>query len=54
MKHTTGNIQQRDLRKFFEQKADEIGLDIIKQFFPENVYMRYRECCERVYTTIGI
>ncbi len=27
MKHTAGNLQQRDLRKFFEQKSDEIGFN---------------------------
>jgi len=27
MKHTTGNLQQRDLRKFFEQKSDELGFN---------------------------
>jgi hypothetical protein len=25
MSHTKGNLQQRDLRKFFEQKSDEVG-----------------------------
>ncbi len=33
MKHTAGNLQQRDLRKFFEQKSDEIGFtDANKNF----------------------
>jgi hypothetical protein len=27
MKHTAGNLQQRDFRKFFEQKSDEIGFN---------------------------
>ncbi|WP_292349729.1 hypothetical protein [Methanoregula sp. PtaU1.Bin006] len=33
MKHTAGNLQQRDLRKFFEQKSDELGfIDANKNF----------------------
>jgi hypothetical protein len=33
MNHTKGNLQQRDLRKFFEQKSDEIGFtDANKNF----------------------
>ncbi|MDD1685598.1 hypothetical protein [Methanoregula sp.] len=33
MSHTKGNLQQRDLRKFFEQKSDEVGfVDANKNF----------------------